>query len=329
MLSWKDKVADKLSRLLADSPSSPPPHSPSSRSEPNQGVSVSTEEVSPSKRSTFSSFFLSFLPTVYSSNDGSNKPRRPLAIRSLPRRWKMNSFSLKDKPLDVSTESTDSRTETESDSADESSKENQNHVPESNCNGCHGVEASTSLDSGQFLSCLTEKSTFISEELFEFLQSSLPNIVKGCKWILLYSTLKHGISLQTLLRRSADLSGPCLLVVGDMQGAVFGGLLDNPPKPTPRRKYQGTSQTFVFTTIYGEPRLFRATGANRYYYMCVNDLLAFGGGGSFALCLEEDLLRGTSGPCETFGNLCLAHSPEFELKNVEVWGFTHSSRYLA
>lgn len=29
-------------------------------------------------------------------------------------------------------------------------------------------------------------------------------------------------------------------------------------------------------------------------------------------------LNGTSGPCETFGNLCLAHAQEFELKNVEV-----------
>ena len=29
-------------------------------------------------------------------------------------------------------------------------------------------------------------------------------------------------------------------------------------------------------------------------------------------------LNGTSGPCETFGNMCLAHKPEFELKNVEV-----------
>ncbi|RVW90105.1 hypothetical protein CK203_035868 [Vitis vinifera] len=58
--------------------------------------------------------------------------------------------------------------------------------------------------------------------------------------------------------------------------------------------------------------------ANRYFYLCLNDLLALGGGGNFALCLDEDLLSGTSGPCETFGNLCLAHNPEFELKNVEV-----------
>ncbi|KAM7485416.1 hypothetical protein LguiA_001425 [Lonicera macranthoides] len=175
---------------------------------------------------------------------------------------------------------------------------------------------------------LTDDSLFISYDLYEFFQSSLPNIVKGCQWVLLYSTRKHGISLRTLIRRSADLSGPCLLITGDKQGAVFGGMLDCPLKPTAKRKYQGTNQSFVFTTIYGEPRLFRPTGANRYFYMCLNDLLALGGGGSFALCMDGDLLTGSSGASETFGNLCLAHNQEFELKNVELWGFTHSSQYL-
>ncbi|XVE81927.1 hypothetical protein DITRI_Ditri15bG0105600 [Diplodiscus trichospermus] len=175
---------------------------------------------------------------------------------------------------------------------------------------------------------LSDESVFITCDLYEFLISSLPNIVKGCQWVLLYSTLKHGISLRTLIRKSIELPGPCLLITGDKQGAVFGAMLECPLKPTPKRKYQGTNQTFVFTTIYGEPRLFRPTGANRYYYMCLNDLLALGGGGSFALCLDGDLLSGTSGPCETFGNLCLAHSEDFELKNVELWGFTHASQYF-
>ncbi|CAH8386950.1 unnamed protein product [Eruca vesicaria subsp. sativa] len=188
------------------------------------------------------------------------------------------------------------------------------------------AKVETGYDEG--LRQITESSAFISANLFEFLHACLPNIVRGCKWILLYSTLKHGISLRTLLRRSADLPGPCLLVAGDKQGAVFGAMLECPLRTTPKRKYQGTNQTFMFTTIYGQPRIFRPTGANRYYYMCMNELLAFGGGGSFALCLDEDLLKATSGPSETFGNECLASSTEFELKNVELWGFAHASQYL-
>lgn len=33
---------------------------------------------------------------------------------------------------------------------------------------------------------LMDDSAFITSELYEFLQSSIPNIVKGCQWILLY-----------------------------------------------------------------------------------------------------------------------------------------------
>ena len=33
---------------------------------------------------------------------------------------------------------------------------------------------------------LTNDSSFINMELYEFLQASLPNIVKGCQWVLLY-----------------------------------------------------------------------------------------------------------------------------------------------
>ena len=36
------------------------------------------------------------------------------------------------------------------------------------------------------LSYLTDESVFISTYLYEFLLSSLPNIVKGCQWVLLY-----------------------------------------------------------------------------------------------------------------------------------------------
>uniref|UniRef100_A0A7N0U312 TLDc domain-containing protein n=1 Tax=Kalanchoe fedtschenkoi TaxID=63787 RepID=A0A7N0U312_KALFE len=179
-------------------------------------------------------------------------------------------------------------------------------------------DAPDSSSPAKAMSNLTEDSFFITPELYEFFESSLPNIVKGCQWMLLYSTLKHGTSLRTLILKSCQLTGPCLLIVGDTQGAVFGGLLECPLKATAKRKYQGTNQTFVFTNVNGEPRLFRSTGSNRYFYLCLNDLLAIGGGGNFALCLDGDLLTGTSGPCETFGSSCLAHKPEFSLKNIEV-----------
>lgn len=260
-----------------------------------------------------SSYLYSFLPNVNLNVYKSTKRRQDLKpFRSLSSKWRSKSFMSKEKQHDSNGEHIP---QCESKELAGTSEEDQTQGYASGTN-VHDTVRKTSP--GKLIPNLMDQSSFISPDLYEFLQSSLPNIVKGCQWVLLYSTSRDGISLRTLLRKSVDLPGFCLLIVGDMQGAVFGGLLDCPLKPTAKRKYQGTNYSFVFTTIYDQPRLFRATGANRYYYLCLNDLLAFGGGGNFALCLDEDLLRGTSGPCDTFGNLCLAHSSEFEMKNVEI-----------
>ncbi|OEL29503.1 hypothetical protein BAE44_0009478 [Dichanthelium oligosanthes] len=335
MLAWKEKVAGRLARLLADSPVSP---SPAAVEQP-QAISFPAEHFTSPKKSSLSSYVLSFLPTSNSGHEQNlpcSENLRPLPPESLPKRWRGGDFTWQDLPLELSEES---GSESEKDERNGNFSMN-NQVVQSyrSVDNSNGNEETSTSDTAGTLRYLTEKSLFVSPKLFAFFQSSLPGTLKGCHWVLLYSTWKHGISLRTLLRRTENVQGPCLLIVGDMQGAVFGGLLNSPLRPTEKRKYQGTNQTFVFTTIYGEPRLFRPTGANRFYYLCLNDALAFGGGGSFALCLDEDLLHGSSGSCETFGNSCLAYSPEFELKNVEVryfflllfqlhiklWGFTHS-----
>ncbi|GMH28542.1 hypothetical protein Nepgr_030385 [Nepenthes gracilis] len=316
MFSWKEKVTEKLSRILADSPSSPPPALDSP-----QGSTSSRE------RSPFSSIFSSILSSA--SHDAHNVKENQDDFKqaeALPVVWSGDTTSWRCENLDIHVDHFPAYANKE---AHNPHKEYDTHSSAMSTSGSEIYEDTVDPQSPlKLMPNLTEDSSFISVELYEFLHCSLPNIVKGCQWVLLYSTLRHGISLRTLIRKSSDLSGPCLLIVGDMKGAVFGGLLECPLKPSEKRKYQGTNQTFVFTTIYGVPRLFRPTGANRYFYLCMDDLLAFGGGGSFALSLDEDLLSGSSGPCETFGNECLAHDPEFELKNVELWGFTHSSRYL-
>ncbi|ONI26815.1 hypothetical protein PRUPE_1G047600 [Prunus persica] len=315
MFTLKEKVTERLSRLFAVSPdssssSSLPPspdhHHPGARPDSKGGKSMS-------------SYFSYVIPSVGFGESRSGKHQRSLSVSNV-------DFESQDESLHRYVEC---RSPGENKETENNRESDYDHVSGGSTSGSEVFEEATDQHSPQkHLPYLMDDSVFISSDLHEFLLSSLPNIVKGCQWVLLYSTLKHGISLRTLIRKSSDLSGPCLLIVGDRQGAVFGGLLEGPLKPTAKRKYQGTNQTFVFTTIYGEPRLFRPTGANRYYYMCLNDMLALGGGGNYALCLDGDLLSGTSGPCETFGNLCLAHNSEFELKNVELWGFTHASRYL-
>ncbi|KAF9678869.1 hypothetical protein SADUNF_Sadunf07G0081100 [Salix dunnii] len=173
---------------------------------------------------------------------------------------------------------------------------------------------------------ISEPSLLLSEKERSILYVSLPALVQGRKWLLLYSTWRHGISLSSLYRRSTLWSGPSLLVVGDRKGAVFGGLVEAPLRPT-NKKYQGTNSTFVFTNTPGHPVIFRPTGANRYFTLCSTDFLAIGGGGHFALYMDNDLLNGSSSVSETYGNPCLAYTEDFEVKEVELWGFVYGSKY--
>ncbi|KAL3691151.1 hypothetical protein R1sor_004802 [Riccia sorocarpa] len=174
---------------------------------------------------------------------------------------------------------------------------------------------------------MSDESILMPETLRTVVYSALPTLALGRQWVLLYSTAKHGISLRTLYRKAAIIPGPCLLIAGDRLGAIFGGLLSSPLKPTLKQKYQGTNESFVFTNVAGDPKVYRSTGSNRYYVLCTDEAIAFGGGGHFALYLDADLLHGTSANCETFGNPCLASTEEFALKHVELWGFAHTSRY--
>ncbi|KAK7343990.1 hypothetical protein VNO77_13168 [Canavalia gladiata] len=311
MYSLKDKVTQKISDLFANSPNS---SSPQDSSYSKEGKSLSS--------------YLSYIiPSI--SFDGLETNRHDLKpIQSPSAGYNYEHFEYQDVPLDNCIDCSSMYNSFDSLKDDNINEDHTSRRSSSSSEVFEEAkEQQTPNTSKKSPFNHTDGSAFISPTLYEFFEACLPNIVKGRQWVLLYSTLKHGVSLRTLIRKSAEVSCPGLLIVGDMQGAVFGGLLDCPLKPTAKRKYQGTNQTFVFTTVYGQPRLFRPTGANRYYYMCLNDLLALGGGGNYALCLEEDLLTGTSGPCDTFGNSGLAHSPEFELKNVELWGFAHPSPF--
>lgn len=174
---------------------------------------------------------------------------------------------------------------------------------------------------------MTEPSALLSMKTRIKLYASLPALVRGKKWVLLYSTRRHGISLSTLYRKSNLCPGLSLLAVGDRAGAVFGGVVVCPLNPCKSRRYQGSNSTFLFSDAHGEPVIYRPTGANRYYTLCSPDFLALGGGLHFALYLDNDLLNGSSAASETYGNPCLALSQDFEVKEVELWGFALTSQY--
>ncbi|XP_020399058.1 uncharacterized protein [Zea mays] len=174
------------------------------------------------------------------------------------------------------------------------------------------------------LPAMSEPSLLLTEMMRAVLYTSLPVLVQGRNWMLVYSTWRHGISLSTLYRRSRLCAGYSLLIVGDRRGAVFGGLVEAPLQPIVKRKYQGTNDCFVFTNVDGCPVICHPTGANNYFTFCSTDYMAMGGGGHFALYLDGDLMTGSSSTSETFNNPCLSHTQEFKIKDVEVHNLLYS-----
>ncbi|TYH01691.1 hypothetical protein ES288_A09G080100v1 [Gossypium darwinii] len=274
MNKFKDKTARSLSHLFSDSPSPPPQLQLYQGSWYSKGLN------------SLSSLFSYIIPSASiddddddkrKSNDHGNVDIKP--IGSIPDRWRNQKLHLEDESLDSCKEYTITYVSEDLKKVCEDKKsiwtefENKQQIISTRGGGSSSSDSDEFHEAGEQLSPvkgwlnLSDESVFINCELFEFLGSSLPNIAKGCRWVLLYSTWKHGISLRTLIRKSTELPGPSLLITGDREGAIFGAMLECPLIPTPRRKYQGTNQTFVFTSIYGVPRLFRPTGANRYYYV--------------------------------------------------------------
>lgn len=58
---------------------------------------------------------------------------------------------------------------------------------------------------------------------------------------------------------------------------------------------------------------------NDFFQYATPDCLAVGGCGKYAIHLDAELLRGSSGLCGTFGSPCLAGRDDFRVVLVEVW----------
>ena len=154
------------------------------------------------------------------------------------------------------------------------------------------------------------------------LVGALPPRLRLCSWTLLYGTKRDGISLQSLYRRGAGRS-PTLLLLRDTAGGAFGAFCSEPWRVAPR--YFGTGESFVFT-LEPAPRLFPWSTANSFFQLGQADSLAVGAGGAFSLWVDDDLHRGTSGRCDTFGSAplsaaCGPDGGEFFILYLELWGF--------
>ncbi|GAQ88147.1 Oxidation resistance protein [Klebsormidium nitens] len=173
------------------------------------------------------------------------------------------------------------------------------------------------LVEGRFLPNMSPHSHVLQQPHIRALAAALPVRFRLSPWVLLYSTWRDGISLQTMYRKAAK-KGPCVLVILDTKHNVFGCHTSESWKVHPR--YYGSGESFVFQ-LYPEMRIYRWTRDNNYIMFGTPDSIHIGGGSHFALSVRGDLLSGCTGACETFGNGPLVKPEEYGILHVELWGF--------
>lgn len=175
---------------------------------------------------------------------------------------------------------------------------------------------------------MLQASELLSARRAAAVEAALPAEHQGYAWSLAYSLRKHGASLDTLYARARDASATAsVLVLRTAGGHVLGSFVSQPWHVRPA--YYGSGQTFVFTFGHVDPddddaadlRVFRWSRANNYFVLASEDSVALGGGGHFAVYLDRDLFRGSSGECATFASPCLAEAEDFDCVALELWCF--------
>jgi len=148
---------------------------------------------------------------------------------------------------------------------------------------------------------------------------------QGRKWQRLYSLADDGSNYQTLFHRVQN-ARPLIIVIQTLTNEMFGGFLDCELKPT--SGFYGTGDCFLWRIEKKGSETFLSkfpwTGVDSFFVYCTNECFGMGGGnGRFGFVVNEDMDKGTTGPCQTFGNGPLCNSSEFKIENIEIWSFTY------
>jgi hypothetical protein len=139
----------------------------------------------------------------------------------------------------------------------------------------------------------------------------------------------HGAALSTLINKAHGVA-TTLLIVEDRRGAIFGALITEALRFGDRDKYYGNGTIGVWSfntrnnaqgskdTPQNGLKYYPWSYRNSYFLISSSTCLGLGGGGQFALYLDEDL-RGSSGACQTFNSPCLASNEEFQVRQIELY----------
>lgn len=181
------------------------------------------------------------------------------------------------------------------------------------------IEAEPDLDHNPYI--LTK------EQRQQIAAHVLPKGIAYCRWKRLYSIARDGDSFDACLRYVAG-EQRTLLVIRTARNQVLGGYADMAweAHSQGRACYYGGPEACLFKVQNGKIRYFKWTGANRYIQLCdvAHKMLAFGGGGddgAFGLSVGQDFQVGSTGSCATFDNEPLCDQENFEIVDMEIFGF--------
>ncbi|XP_035445801.1 GTPase-activating protein skywalker isoform X4 [Spodoptera frugiperda] len=182
-------------------------------------------------------------------------------------------------------------------------------------------------------------------ELFT-LWSWLPVRITMYQPVLLYTTEEHGCSLTTFYVR-VEHHEPTLLMIKTCNNEVFGAYCstrwferNQKDERGNRQAYFGTGETFLFSLhplrakypwvgcledkVEGpsDQKEARTPHANSLFMAADNTMITIGGGDGQAIWMDENIRFGKTDRCSTFNNPPLCPSGDFEIRVLEVYGFS-------
>ncbi|XP_010004509.1 PREDICTED: TLD domain-containing protein 1 [Chaetura pelagica] len=157
-----------------------------------------------------------------------------------------------------------------------------------------------------------------------YINSHLPAELQH-KWQLLFSSRLHGESFSQLCAHIVN-KGPCILILKDLDGYIFGGFASHTWEVKPQ--FQGDNRCFLFS-VFPSLAVYTCTGYNDHY-MYLNhgqqtmpNGLGMGGQHEyFGLWIDSDYGKGHSKAkprCTTYNSPQLSAKEDFTLDAMEVW----------
>lgn len=156
------------------------------------------------------------------------------------------------------------------------------------------------------------------------LWEQLPFVLQQKHWELKFSTREHQSTIQNFFSLTEDC-GPTILIIQPTEGECFGLFASSSWRSDTLKKYYGDADCFLFTfndaTEENPLIIYHTTGKNDFFLFSQRDSIAVGGGGNFALWIDETFENGFSRKSKTFGNPPLISSADFSIQHCECWVF--------